>query len=250
MTDATLRFDGGARPGNAAAGALLADTDGRTVTHAGVRLGTATNNTAEHTGLKVGLELALAAGVERLTVYGDSELVLGHAFLGHHVGSEHLRELVAAERALIARFPAIRHRCVVRELNAPADAICNAVADGWYAAPGAVQDDGSALLGYVASLEVEATLARDPTGRSTIKRALVEVVTGTFPLAIERSVTRTGTDPYYHEKAAIITYLVKLHVSAHVAGDAARRAHLEVALHEVIVKHLPVTRARIARVSG
>jgi probable phosphoglycerate mutase len=72
-------FDGGARgnPGPAGAGAvLLHDASGAEVGRVCTALGHATNNVAEYAGLIAGLRAALALGVERLRVLGDSKLVV------------------------------------------------------------------------------------------------------------------------------------------------------------------------------
>ena len=47
-------------------------------------LGNQTNNYAEYTGLVRGLQAALACGVRRVTIKGDSKLVVMQVHLGPH----------------------------------------------------------------------------------------------------------------------------------------------------------------------
>jgi ribonuclease HI len=250
VTEATLHFDGGARPGNAAAGAVLTSMEGRTIAHVGAALGNVTNNVAESTGLNLGLQLAREHGIQDLRVFGDSDLTLGHVFRGWSIGTPHLEGLAMDSRELAKGFPKLRAQHVDRELNAPADAVCNAVADGWWAAPGGCRDDGTALLGFVVSLEIERARVDDVTRRSEIKRTLAGAIERAFSLARSTDVTRTGTKPYVRGELAIITYLVRLHVSPHVAGDLERRAAAEEKLLAEASERLGARRTRVARICG
>ncbi|KAH8096503.1 hypothetical protein JL720_3878 [Aureococcus anophagefferens] len=79
--EATLRFDGSAKPnpGRGGAGYVLSDHDGRVVETGCVRIGSArcTNNMAEYVGLIQGLKSARRQGIRgTLRVQGDSQLVV------------------------------------------------------------------------------------------------------------------------------------------------------------------------------
>lgn len=250
MKAAVLRFDGGAKPGNATAGAVLVDDDGRTIAHAGVSIGNETNNVAEHTALAIGLELASACDVTHLKAFGDSALVFGQAFQGW--GAEgRLAELAARSRAQAKTFEAFRWRHVPRELNAAPDALCHALEERWWLPPGGSHEDGTARLGFVVSLEVASDEVLDMRRRNMLKKTLSAAVDRTNQLARERVVKRTNAEPYIAENGlAIITYLVTIHVGEVTAGSPERRADVEMNLLAAATGVAGVSRARVARVSG
>jgi ribonuclease HI len=78
MGEAKLYTDGGARgnPGPAGIGFVLLDSDDKLLAEEGRYIGEATNNVAEYRALLLGLEWALARGIDRLEVYSDSELMV------------------------------------------------------------------------------------------------------------------------------------------------------------------------------
>jgi cell filamentation protein len=240
---ATLRFDGGASPGRAAAAAILS-AGGRTIAHKGLFLGNATNNQAEHAGLNIGLHLAVNAGCTTLTVHGDSQLVLGHVFGSSNVNATHLAAVVEDSRRLAARIPTIHATHVPRERNAAADALCGAVRDGWYNEDGA----GNAL-GFVAALRLPATLC-DGEQRAAIKPAMARAIASAFAHRLPTSVTRAGTNPWVDGKLATIAYVVRLTLEPNAAG---RRAEIETRLRDAIEAFLPeigAQRLHLARISG
>lgn len=250
--NALLRFDGGAKPGNATAGAIVSDANGVTIAHVGRALGTATNNDAEHTALLIGLELALELGVTQLRVYGDSDLVLGQAFGGWRIATERLRVLAEQSRSLAQRFETLDYQHVRRELNAAPDALCHAVEDGWWMPPGASYSDGTASLAFVLSLELPLAILDRQQGQRDLKATLHAAIDATFPLAISRSVGRTTAAPYRQpsKSLGIITYVARLHVSAHVAGNADRRTAVETKLRDALATRFAGARLRVARISG
>ncbi|MGB0653190.1 MAG: ribonuclease HI family protein [Thermoplasmatota archaeon] len=124
---ATVWFDGAAKgnPGPAGAGAVVQADGGAKRSHSKA-VGRATNNEAEYDGLILGLEAALAAGAERVTVRGDSQLVIRQLEGRYQVKAANLRPRYEAAKKLLARFDAVRLEWVRRGDNADADAAANA----------------------------------------------------------------------------------------------------------------------------
>lgn len=128
-----LHCDGAARgnPGPAAIGAVLF-APGRLEPAAIIseRIGSATNNVAEYRALIAGLQAALAAGVERLVVRLDSELLVRQLTGSYRVKAPGLKPLHREATALAARFGSIAFEQVPRERNDLADDLANAALDG------------------------------------------------------------------------------------------------------------------------
>jgi ribonuclease HI len=127
-----LHFDGGSRgnPGPAAYGWVLYGPDGEEHEADGVKIGSATNNVAEWTGLLRGLEHALARGIRTLSVRGDSELVVKQVTGVYKVKNAALKPLAEEVAALIRRFDRVDVKHVYRADNARADAVANEAMDG------------------------------------------------------------------------------------------------------------------------
>lgn len=102
-------------------GGAILDIGGRRTEHR-VPLGIGTNNEAEYGGLIVGLEAALAAGATKLTVRGDSQLVLRQMEGRYQVKAANLRPLHQQAKALAAQFERVAWQWVRRDENAAADA--------------------------------------------------------------------------------------------------------------------------------
>lgn len=88
------------------------------------------HNVAEYHGLLVGLEHALDIGVTDLTVYGDSDLVIGQMVGRSKVKAAHLKELHSRARALAGQFERIHFEWVPRTRNADADRVASSVLRG------------------------------------------------------------------------------------------------------------------------
>ena len=122
---ATVWFDGAClgNPGAMGAGAVVqVDEPGgeRKVLARG--FGRGTNNQAEYRGLILGLRHALAVGVDRVTVHGDSQLVLRQLGGTYSVKAEGLKALHDEAKQLLGRFRAVRLEWIPREQNTEADA--------------------------------------------------------------------------------------------------------------------------------
>lgn len=127
-----LHFDGGSRgnPGPAAYGWVLYDPDGEERESDGVVIGHATNNVAEWTGLLRGIEHALARDVRKLSIRGDSELVVKQVTGAYRVKNAALKPLAEQVATLLRRFDSYDVRHVYRDENARADQVANEAMDG------------------------------------------------------------------------------------------------------------------------
>ena len=133
-------FDGGSRgnPGTAGCGAVVFfdpqnhDSLRNPNSHitAYSYLGVATNNDAEYEGLLLGLLLAYNAGVTRLNVRGDSQLVINQLTGAYNAREPRLQRLLSLARQMLRRF---RHGTtsehVYREMNRVADTLSNDAMD-------------------------------------------------------------------------------------------------------------------------
>jgi ribonuclease HI len=124
--EATLKFDGSSRgnPGHGGSGYVLYDHNNREITRGGRYLGSyITNNQAEYCGLIDGLSAAVAEGIKRLKVEGDSELVIKQMKKEYAVSSPSIVQLYVMAAGLCPHFHTIDFEALPRELNADADAL-------------------------------------------------------------------------------------------------------------------------------
>ena len=123
--------DGGSRgnPGPSGWGVFLPADGSRPALGAWGFLHEATNNVAEYSALVALLEWAKQAGVERLDVRSDSELLVRQMEGRYRVKAPGLQPLFARARLLAAGFRQIRISHVRRELNKGADALANHAMD-------------------------------------------------------------------------------------------------------------------------
>ena len=131
IVEMSLYSDGGSRgnPGPSACGFVLLDNNNNVVLEHGVSLGVTTNNQAEYQSLKQGLEAALGRGVNCLTVYMDSMLVINQMKGIYKVRNADLKPIHAAVKNLASKFKKISFNYIPRERNRLADAIVNEVLD-------------------------------------------------------------------------------------------------------------------------
>jgi ribonuclease HI len=123
-----VEFDGGSRgnPGPAGFGVVIrAADDGTPLMTWGRYIGTATNNVAEWRGLIFGLQKALELGATRLTVRGDSELVIRQMKGEYRVRQPHLKPLHEQATALASEFASVRYEHNHRHHNELADKLAN-----------------------------------------------------------------------------------------------------------------------------
>lgn len=128
----TLHTDGGARgnPGPAGAGISLCDAaTGEAVFEAGYWLERMTNNQAEYTGLLKGLDAATRAGVEDLSVYSDSELMVKQINGEYRVKNPNIKPLFEQAWQKLKSIPKWKVHHVRREENRRADQLANMAMD-------------------------------------------------------------------------------------------------------------------------
>jgi len=127
-----LYCDGAARgnPGPAAIGAILfAPGQVEPVAALSERIGRATNNVAEYRALIAGLQVAREAGVNRLLVRSDSELLVRQMTGKYRVKAPGLKPLAREAAGLVQRFDEVGFEEVPRERNSLADELANAALD-------------------------------------------------------------------------------------------------------------------------
>lgn len=131
LTELKVYADGGSRgnPGPASSGYVLLAMDDTVIFQGGQYMGFTTNNQAEYTALKLGLEEALTRKAEIVHVYMDSLLVINQMKGLYKVRHPDLALIHAAIRALEPKFRKITYTHVPRELNKLADAMVNEVLD-------------------------------------------------------------------------------------------------------------------------
>jgi ribonuclease H / adenosylcobalamin/alpha-ribazole phosphatase len=108
---------------------VLEADDGTVLDARGERIGVATNNVAEYSGLIAGLAAALERGVDEVEVVSDSELLVKQMRGEYKVKNEALRELVDEAEALERRLGKVSYTAVRREHNELADRLVNEALD-------------------------------------------------------------------------------------------------------------------------
>ena len=123
--------DGGARgnPGPAGIGAVLYDDENNTIAEISEYIGETTNNQAEYKAMLAGIEKAKEFGVEDLTCYLDSELVVKQMKREYKVKNKDLAPLFVKAYNLSMGFKSIKFIHVRREKNKVADGLANLAMD-------------------------------------------------------------------------------------------------------------------------
>ena len=123
--------DGGSRgnPGPSASGFVILDMEDNVLVDQGVYLGVTTNNQAEYTSLKLGLEECLKMGVQEVEVYMDSLLVVNQMKGVFKIRNRDLWPLHDAIQQLVKQFKKVSFDHVPREFNKLADAAVNRALD-------------------------------------------------------------------------------------------------------------------------
>jgi ribonuclease HI/pterin-4a-carbinolamine dehydratase len=126
-----LYSDGGSRgnPGPSAGGYVLLDMNDKILADEGVYLGVTTNNQAEYTALKLGLEAALKMGARQVDAYMDSLLVVNQMRGIFKIKNRDLWPVHDAIKELVQKFESVHFTHVPREHNKLADAAVNRALD-------------------------------------------------------------------------------------------------------------------------
>jgi len=131
MKKALLYTDGGSRgnPGPSAAGWVLYDDEGKTISKSGAYTGEQTNNFAEYMGLIYGLELAIEESITSLWVRMDSNLIIEQMKGNWKVKNMNIRPLFEKAKFLEESFEEISFEHIRRDKNTVADAMVNEALD-------------------------------------------------------------------------------------------------------------------------
>ena len=131
LEEAKLYTDGGSRgnPGDSACAYAICDMDNTVVEKAGFYLGMATNNQAEYYGFKKGLERASELGINKISLFSDSQLVVNQMNGKYKVKNQELAPLHQEVAELANSFEKIHFVYVPRELNKTTDTEVNRILD-------------------------------------------------------------------------------------------------------------------------
>ena len=131
LEEAKLFTDGGSRgnPGDSACAYVICNMDGTVVEKSGYYMGMATNNQAEYYGFKKGLERARDLGIDKISLYSDSQLVVNQMNGVYKVKNQELAPLHQEITQLAAGFEKVSFTYVPRELNKIADKEVNRILD-------------------------------------------------------------------------------------------------------------------------
>lgn len=123
--------DGGSRgnPGPSASGFVVLDMEDNVLVDQGVYLGVTTNNQAEYTALRLGLEECLKMGVQEVEIYMDSLLVVNQINGIFKVKNRDLWPIHDAIKQLMKKFREVHISHVPREFNKLADGAVNRALD-------------------------------------------------------------------------------------------------------------------------
>jgi ribonuclease HI len=107
----------------------LFDEEDKILEDKGIYLGITTNNQAEYTALKLGLEAAKVRRVSEVDVYMDSLLVVNQMKGSFKVRNRDLWPIHSAIKDLARQFKRVTFTHVPRELNKMADSAVNRALD-------------------------------------------------------------------------------------------------------------------------
>jgi ribonuclease HI len=130
--------DGGSRgnPGQAGSGAIVLDATTREIlAFDNARLGIATNNVAEYTGLVLGLRLASGLSATHVAVQMDSKLVVEQMSRRWRIKHPDLIPLFADAQGIAQSFAEVTYTWIPRAENKQADHLANQAMDGRPAEP-------------------------------------------------------------------------------------------------------------------
>jgi len=123
--------DGASRgnPGDAAAGVVITDFHGRTISEIKRFLGTASNNVAEYQAVILGMNRALELGAKNIKICLDSELVVRQLRGEYRVLEPHLKALHRKAKEILNHFAQYSILHIRREENRRADQLANEAID-------------------------------------------------------------------------------------------------------------------------
>jgi ribonuclease HI len=131
LDEAKIYTDGGSRgnPGDSSCAYVICKMDDSVVEKSGFYLGIATNNQAEYYGFKKGLERARDLGIDKVSLFSDSQLVVNQMNGLYKVKNQELAPLHNDVKVIADSFEKITFTYVPRELNKIADGEVNRILD-------------------------------------------------------------------------------------------------------------------------
>jgi ribonuclease HI len=131
LDEAKVYTDGGSRgnPGDSSCAYVICSIDDTVVEKSGFYLGVATNNQAEYFGFKKGLERARNLGIDKVSLFSDSQLVVNQMNGLYKVKNQELAPLHQEVKEVAESFEKISFTYVPRELNKLADGEVNRILD-------------------------------------------------------------------------------------------------------------------------
>jgi ribonuclease HI len=131
LDEAKIFTDGGSRgnPGDSACAYVICNMDGTVVEKSGYYMGMATNNQAEYFGFKKGLERARDLGIDKISLFSDSQLVVNQMNGIYKVKNQELAPLHQDVKEIASSFSKITFTYVPREMNKTSDAEVNRILD-------------------------------------------------------------------------------------------------------------------------
>jgi len=102
-------------PGETAAGMVILDEKDNEIYKCAVYLGHGTNNTAEYSAISEGLQAALGMGIDKLSVYSDSQLVIRQLNGEYKIKSESLKPFRNKVLTLASKFSSLEFIFLKRE---------------------------------------------------------------------------------------------------------------------------------------
>ncbi|MBD3271030.1 MAG: reverse transcriptase-like protein [Elusimicrobia bacterium] len=124
-------IDGGARgnPGPAAAGWVIKDSHGALISRQGRFLGTTTNNIAEYEALLHALDDAVNRGIQTVTIYSDSQLMVRQLTGVYKIKNPGIRKCLERYIVLQHAISILSITHIPREQNTEADELVNDTLD-------------------------------------------------------------------------------------------------------------------------
>lgn len=125
--EATLWFDGACKfnPGPAACAFVIKDKNNKILMEHNFSIGRATTNVAEWRGVLAGLRHAVTMDIDRLTIKGDSQLVINQLKLGPKTRDDSTIHIYNEALELLCHFRAVTLVHVSREENTYVDTLAN-----------------------------------------------------------------------------------------------------------------------------
>jgi ribonuclease HI len=123
-----MYFDGACRKSGAGAGVIFVTPNEDIIPYSFTLTSAVSNNSAEYEALIIGLELAINMGLDSLTVYGDSQLVINQLLGIYMVKKEELMPYFKKAKMLMSTFVDLNIQHIIRSQNDKADALASLAA--------------------------------------------------------------------------------------------------------------------------